>query len=138
MLKVRDTAREQGFGQLMFSELGPDVDEALALLRDMVIPRCSQSGSIPGGGWEIIFLCASSQHPATHLPDTKTVGLRKSDRFPIAGPHLEPAVSFSRSLAFAVSLACCSNSGFLATRSTALASCSLLSLSTCLIMLAIP
>jgi alkanesulfonate monooxygenase SsuD/methylene tetrahydromethanopterin reductase-like flavin-dependent oxidoreductase (luciferase family) len=38
MLKVRDTAREQGFGQLMFSELGPDVDEALALLCDEVIP----------------------------------------------------------------------------------------------------
>ena len=38
MLKVRDTAREQGFGQLMFSELGPDVDEALALLCDVVMP----------------------------------------------------------------------------------------------------
>ena len=38
MLKVRDTAQEQGFGQLMFSELGPDVDEALALLCDEVIP----------------------------------------------------------------------------------------------------
>ena len=38
MLRVRDIAREQGFGQLMFSELGPDVDEALALLCDVVIP----------------------------------------------------------------------------------------------------
>ena len=38
MLEVRDTAREQGFGQLMYSELGPDVDEALALLCDEVIP----------------------------------------------------------------------------------------------------
>ena len=38
MLEVRDTAREQGFGQLMFSELGPDVDEAISLLCDEVIP----------------------------------------------------------------------------------------------------
>ena len=38
MLEVRDTAREQGFGQLLFSELGPDVDEALGLLCDEVIP----------------------------------------------------------------------------------------------------
>ena len=38
MLKVRDTAREQGFGQLMYSELGPDVDEALALLCDVIVP----------------------------------------------------------------------------------------------------
>lgn len=38
MLEVRDTAREQGFGQLMYSELGPDVDEALALLCDEVMP----------------------------------------------------------------------------------------------------
>ena len=38
MLEVRDTARQQGFGQLLFSELGPDVDEALALLCDEVIP----------------------------------------------------------------------------------------------------
>ena len=38
MLEVRDTAREQGFGQLLFSELGPDVDEALSLLCDEVIP----------------------------------------------------------------------------------------------------
>ncbi len=38
MLEVKDTAREQGFGQLLFSELGPDVDEALALLCDEVIP----------------------------------------------------------------------------------------------------
>ena len=38
MLEVRDTARDQGFGQLLFSELGPDVDEALGLLCDEVIP----------------------------------------------------------------------------------------------------
>ncbi len=38
MLEVQDTAREQGFGQLLFSELGPDVDEALGLLCDEVIP----------------------------------------------------------------------------------------------------
>ena len=38
MLEVRDTAREQGFGQLLFSELGPDVDEALSLLCDEVMP----------------------------------------------------------------------------------------------------
>ena len=38
MLEVRDTAREQGFGQLLFSELGPDVDEAMGLLCDEVIP----------------------------------------------------------------------------------------------------
>ncbi len=38
MLEVRDTAREQGFGQLMFSELGPEVDEALSLLCDEIIP----------------------------------------------------------------------------------------------------
>ena len=38
MLEVRDTARAQGFGQLMFSELGPDVDEAMALLCGQVIP----------------------------------------------------------------------------------------------------
>ena len=31
-------ARKQGFGQLLFSELGPDVDEAMALLCDDVIP----------------------------------------------------------------------------------------------------
>lgn len=38
MLEVQDTAREQGFGQLLFSELGPDVTEAMALLCDEVIP----------------------------------------------------------------------------------------------------
>ena len=38
MLEVQDTARAQGFGQLMFSELGPDVDEAMSLLCDEVIP----------------------------------------------------------------------------------------------------
>lgn len=38
LLEVRDTAGEQGFGQLMYSELGPDVDEALALLCEEVIP----------------------------------------------------------------------------------------------------
>ena len=38
MLEVRDTARQQGFGQLMFSELGPDVDEAMSLLCDEIIP----------------------------------------------------------------------------------------------------
>ena len=38
MLEVRDTARRQGFGQLMFSELGPDVDEAMSLLCDEIIP----------------------------------------------------------------------------------------------------
>ena len=38
MLEVRDIAREQGFGQLMFSELGPDLDEAMTLLCDEVIP----------------------------------------------------------------------------------------------------
>ncbi len=38
MLEVRDTARRQGFGQLMFSELGPDVDEAMSLLCDEVVP----------------------------------------------------------------------------------------------------
>ena len=38
MLEVRDAARQQGFGQLMFSELGPDVDEAMTLLCNEVIP----------------------------------------------------------------------------------------------------
>ena len=37
-LEVRDTAGQQGFGQLMFSELGPDVDEAMSLLCDDVLP----------------------------------------------------------------------------------------------------
>ena len=38
MLEVQATAREQGFNQLLFSELGPDVDEAMTLLCDEVIP----------------------------------------------------------------------------------------------------
>ena len=36
MVEIRDTARAQGFTQLMFSELGPDVDEAMSLLCDEV------------------------------------------------------------------------------------------------------
>jgi len=39
LLEVRDTARSQGFRQLMFSELGPDVDEALELLCNDIIPN---------------------------------------------------------------------------------------------------
>ena len=38
MLEVHNIAQSQGFHQLMFSELGPDVDEALGLLVDEVIP----------------------------------------------------------------------------------------------------
>jgi alkanesulfonate monooxygenase SsuD/methylene tetrahydromethanopterin reductase-like flavin-dependent oxidoreductase (luciferase family) len=38
MVEIRDTARAQGFTQLMFSELGPDVDEAVSLLCDEVMP----------------------------------------------------------------------------------------------------
>ena len=38
MLEVRDTAQHYGFGQLMFSELGPDADESLRLLCDEIIP----------------------------------------------------------------------------------------------------
>ena len=38
MVEVRDIAREQGFNQLMFSELGPDVDEAMSLLCDEIVP----------------------------------------------------------------------------------------------------
>ena len=38
MVEIRDTARAQGFTQLMFSELGPDVDEAVSLLCDEVAP----------------------------------------------------------------------------------------------------
>ena len=38
MVEVRDIARSQGFSQLMFSELGPDVDEAMSLLCDEVMP----------------------------------------------------------------------------------------------------
>ena len=38
MIEVQDTAREQGFHQLMYSELGPDVGQALGLLCDEIIP----------------------------------------------------------------------------------------------------
>ena len=38
MVEVKQTAQEQGFGQLMFSELGPDVDEALSLLCGEMMP----------------------------------------------------------------------------------------------------
>ena len=38
MIEVRDTARAQGFNQLMFSELGPDVSEAMLLLCDEILP----------------------------------------------------------------------------------------------------
>ncbi len=38
MVEVQEIARSQGFGQLMFSELGPDVDEALSLLCNEVMP----------------------------------------------------------------------------------------------------
>ncbi len=38
LVEVRDIARSQGFTQLMFSELGPDVDEAVSLLCDDVAP----------------------------------------------------------------------------------------------------
>ena len=38
MVEVRNTARSQGFSQLMFSELGPDVDEAMTLLCDDIVP----------------------------------------------------------------------------------------------------
>ena len=41
LVEVRDTAQKQGFGQLMFSELGPDVDEALSLLCDEALPALS-------------------------------------------------------------------------------------------------
>ncbi len=37
--EVQDTAQEQGFHQMMYSELGPDVDEAMTLLCDEVIPE---------------------------------------------------------------------------------------------------
>ena len=39
LLEVRDIARRQGFHQLMFSELGPDVDEALGILCDDILPN---------------------------------------------------------------------------------------------------
>ena len=38
MIDVQTTARDQGFHQLMYSELGPDIDEALGLLCDEIIP----------------------------------------------------------------------------------------------------
>ena len=38
MVEVQSTAQNQGFHQLMYSELGPDIDEALGLLCDEIIP----------------------------------------------------------------------------------------------------
>ena len=38
MIEVQKIAEGQGFQQLMFSELGPDIDEALSLLCDEIIP----------------------------------------------------------------------------------------------------
>jgi 5,10-methylenetetrahydromethanopterin reductase len=38
LIEVQMTAQAQGFHQLMYSELGPDVDEALGLLCDEIIP----------------------------------------------------------------------------------------------------
>ena len=38
MIEVNGTAEAFGFGQLMFSELGPDADESLRLLCDEIIP----------------------------------------------------------------------------------------------------
>jgi len=38
MIKVQSTAQSQGFHQLMYSELGPDIDEAIELLCDEIIP----------------------------------------------------------------------------------------------------
>ena len=38
MLEVQEIAQENGFQQLMFSELGPDVDESLKLLCDEILP----------------------------------------------------------------------------------------------------
>jgi alkanesulfonate monooxygenase SsuD/methylene tetrahydromethanopterin reductase-like flavin-dependent oxidoreductase (luciferase family) len=38
MVEVRETAEQYGFGQLMFSELGPDADESLRLLCDEILP----------------------------------------------------------------------------------------------------
>lgn len=38
MTEIQGVARSQGFNQLMFSELGPDVEEALSLLCDVIIP----------------------------------------------------------------------------------------------------
>ena len=39
LIEIQGTAQEQGFHQLMYSELGPDVDEALGLLCDEIIPN---------------------------------------------------------------------------------------------------
>ncbi len=38
MVEISQIARDQGFTQLMFSELGPDVDEAVSLLCEDVLP----------------------------------------------------------------------------------------------------
>ena len=38
MVEVQKIAQSQGFGQLLFSELGPDVDEAMSLLCGQVFP----------------------------------------------------------------------------------------------------
>ena len=38
MIEVRNIAESQGFQQLTFSELGPDVDEAVTLLCDEILP----------------------------------------------------------------------------------------------------
>ena len=38
MAEVSEAAREHGFGQLMFSELGPDASESLRLLCDEIVP----------------------------------------------------------------------------------------------------
>lgn len=38
MVEVKKIAESQGFGQLLFSELGPDADEAMSLLCEQVFP----------------------------------------------------------------------------------------------------
>ena len=38
MAEIHNIAESQGFHQVMYSELGPDVDEALRLLVDEIIP----------------------------------------------------------------------------------------------------
>ena len=38
MIELRNTAQKYGFKQLMYSELGPDVEESLCLLCDEIIP----------------------------------------------------------------------------------------------------
>ena len=43
MIEVRDTARSQGFNQLMFSELGPDAGEAMLHLCDDIMPALRES-----------------------------------------------------------------------------------------------